>query len=544
MGFLNLEGLRYLTAQLKTLFATKTYVDEKFENSGTVKSVANIGPDGTGNVALTAENIQAIPNTAAVVSYLEDGTPGDAIPLNADTLGGRPAEDFALSENGLPTVEASKSGTVFQIDSVEAQQFILVPDADYVDGDTFTIAGRSVEAKLPNGTSLPGNFFIAGAKIICLLNNNTLYFAAGGGAGGGGAGTAKLCIYKAVFTQEGWTLKTDEGTSESWYEQTVALEAYNTNKSATPNTVLLTPMFIKGESEEENSANAELASFKNDNGQVSVGDATVTVKAVLSSAPNVSGTVYWASTDVVGIAGGGSVPDNVMLYRMDDDTPGQPPTPINADTLQGHNAEYFEEMAIHTYTCVTSGTNHALTGTGNNIKFVADSDFAEGDTISVNGTAVTAQTQGGETLGDGAWVAGAVVVCYLEGRTLNFNEGAFGAVKSGQIIFASALNSMNANTYTNYDSPYFLNGICKKSCNVHFFAAIAYQAQNEKAFTFSVTVNGEVKLSTNGPDGGAANINRDMGTLEINKGDVVSASFPIGAGGANQRGGAIIGILD
>lgn len=341
MGFLNLEGLRYLTAQLKTLFATKTYVDEKFENSGTVKSVANIGPDGTGNVALTAENIQAIPNTAAVVSYLEDGTPGDAIPLNADTLGGRPAEDFALSENGLPTVEASKSGTVFQIDSVEAQQFILVPDADYVDGDTFTIAGRSVEAKLPNGTSLPGNFFIAGSKIICLLNNNTLYFAAGGGAGGGGSGTAKLCIYKAAFAQEGWTLKTDEETSESWYEQTVALEAYNTNKSATPNTVLLTPMFMKEESEEENSANAELVSFINDSGQVSVGDATVTVKAVLDSAPSVSGTVYWASTDVVGIAGGGSVPDNVMLYRMDDDTPGQPPAPVNADTLQGHAADYF-----------------------------------------------------------------------------------------------------------------------------------------------------------------------------------------------------------
>lgn len=345
MGFLNLEGLRYLTAQLKTLFATKTYVDEKFENSGTVKSVANIGPDGTGNVALTAENIQAIPNTAAVVSYLEDGTPGDAIPLNADTLGGRPAEDFALSENGLPTVEASKSGTVFQIDSVEAQQFILVPDADYVDGDTFTIAGRSVEAKLPNGTSLPGNFFIAGSKIICLLNNNTLYFAAGGGAGGGGSGTAKLCIYKAAFAQEGWTLKTDEETSESWYEQTVALEAYNTNKSATPNTVLLTPMFMKEESEEENSANAELVSFINDSGQVSVGDATVTVKAVLDSAPSVSGTVYWASTDVVGIAGGGSVPNNVMRYRMDDGTPAQPPTPINADTLQGHAADYFATAA-------------------------------------------------------------------------------------------------------------------------------------------------------------------------------------------------------
>ena len=268
--------------------------------------------------------------------------------------------------------------------------------------------------------------------------------------------------------------------------------------------------------------------------------------------------------NVLYFTGGGNAPGNVMRYRMDDSTPGQQPEQtIWGQTSDGQDAyvhsctkavynpetgktldEDFETMAIHTYTCVTSGTNHALTGTGNNIKFVADSDFAEGDTISVNGTAVTAQTQGGETLGDGAWVAGAVVMCYLEGSTLNFNEGAFGAVKSGQIIFASALNSMNVNTYTNYDSPYFLNGICKKSCNVHFFAAIGYQAQYEKAFTFSVTVNGEVKLSTNGPDGGTNNINRDMGTLEINKGDVVSASFPIGAGGANQRGGAIIGVLN
>ena len=162
----------------------------------------------------------------------------------------------------------------------------------------------------------------------------------------------------------------------------------------------------------------------------------------------------------------------------------------------------------------------------------------------MNGITVTAQTQGGETLGDGAWVAGAVVMCYLEGSTLNFNEGAFGAVKSGQIIFASALNSMNVNTYTNYDSPYFSNGVCQKSCRLHFFAAIGFQAQNAAALTFSVTVNGVVKLSTKGSDGEADNTNRDMGTLEINKGDVVSASFPMGAGGANQRGGAIIGVLN
>mgnify|MGYP006070473493 FL=1 len=327
---------------------------------------------------------------------------------------------FAQAEEGVTTVNASKTQNTFDIELPNSNQFVIIPDAAYASGDTFKIAAQPVAAKLPNGDSLPHGFFEAVAKVLCLRKDNVLYFT-----------------------------------------------------------------------------------------------------------------------------GGGNAPGNVMRYRMDDGTPAQPPAPINADTLQGHNAEYFEEMAIHTYTCVTSGTNHALTGTGNNIKFVADSDFAEGDTISVNGTAVTAQTQGGETLGDGAWVAGAVVMCYLEDSTLNFNEGAFGAVKSGQIIFAIALNSMNANKYTNYDSPYFSNGVCQKSCRLHFFAAIGFQDQNAAYFTFSVTVNGVVKLSTKGSDGGGAdNINRDMGTLEINKGDVVSASFPMGAGGANQRGGAIIGILD
>lgn len=78
---------------------------------------------------------------------------------------------------------------------------------------------------------------------------------------------------------------------------------------------------------------------------------------------------------------------------------------------------------LSTYTCATSGTTHALTGTGNNIKFVADAAFAAGDTITVNGQVVTAQTQDGAALADGAWAAGVVVVCYLEGTTLNFKGG-------------------------------------------------------------------------------------------------------------------------
>lgn len=78
---------------------------------------------------------------------------------------------------------------------------------------------------------------------------------------------------------------------------------------------------------------------------------------------------------------------------------------------------------IQEYTCVTSGTTHALTGTGNNIKFVADAPFNEGDTITVNGQSVTAQTQDGAALSDGAWVSGATVVCWLDSTTLTVGGG-------------------------------------------------------------------------------------------------------------------------
>ncbi len=78
---------------------------------------------------------------------------------------------------------------------------------------------------------------------------------------------------------------------------------------------------------------------------------------------------------------------------------------------------------LSTYTCATSGTTHALTGAGDNIKFVADAAYNEGDTITVNGTAVTAQTQDGAALVDGAWASGATVVCWLDGATLTVSGG-------------------------------------------------------------------------------------------------------------------------
>ena len=49
--------------------------------------------------------------------------------------------------------------------------------------------------------------------------------------------------------------------------------------------------------------------------------------------------------DLLYFNGGGSAPKNTMRYRLDDGTPAQPPAPINADTLQGHTAEYIATAA-------------------------------------------------------------------------------------------------------------------------------------------------------------------------------------------------------
>lgn len=78
---------------------------------------------------------------------------------------------------------------------------------------------------------------------------------------------------------------------------------------------------------------------------------------------------------------------------------------------------------ISTYTCTTSGTTHALAGTGNNIKFVADAEYKAGDTITVNGQSVTAQTQDGAALATGAWAKGATVTCWRNGTKLTVGGG-------------------------------------------------------------------------------------------------------------------------
>lgn len=75
------------------------------------------------------------------------------------------------------------------------------------------------------------------------------------------------------------------------------------------------------------------------------------------------------------------------------------------------------------YAVQKNGTVFALSGVGNNVKFIAPAAFEDGNTFTVNGAAVTALTQDGEALSGGYFVSGAVVTAYLNRSTLYFNSG-------------------------------------------------------------------------------------------------------------------------
>ena len=87
---------------------------------------------------------------------------------------------FSAMSSGVPTVSATKEQNYFDIDLPSTNQFVIVPNAAYATGDTFRIAGRAVEAMLPNGDSLPDAFFAANAKVMCLWADTILYFVGGG----------------------------------------------------------------------------------------------------------------------------------------------------------------------------------------------------------------------------------------------------------------------------------------------------------------------------------------------------------------------------
>lgn len=94
-----------------------------------------------------------------------------------------------------------------------------------------------------------------------------------------------------------------------------------------------------------------------------------------------------------------------------------------SSNLEAATKQYVDKGAISTYTHSKSGTVHTLTGSGDNIRFVATADFTSGDTFKIGTSDVTAKTIGGDSLWTGFFKNGAVVTCYKNGTTINFNGG-------------------------------------------------------------------------------------------------------------------------
>lgn len=116
-----------------------------------------------------------------------------------------------------------------------------------------------------------------------------------------------------------------------------------------------------------------------------------------------------------------------LLLRLDEE--GAPQLALTPESIGA--APAADGMSLYTHK--KSGTEHILTGSGNNIRFVAAADFAAGDTFRVNGTGCTARTVGGDTLWAGFFRAGAVVVCYRTGNALTFNGGGLPAAEAAKL---------------------------------------------------------------------------------------------------------------
>lgn len=148
---------------------------------------------------------------------------------------------------------------------------------------------------------------------------------------------------------------------------------------------------------------------------------------------------------------------------------------FNPLTYENANADAIDQamydnkqQAVGSATELAVGTVHALTR-GNTdspiFAFTATSNFAEGDTFTVDGTPVTALTTSGETLPGGAYVIGAEVIGFLRSTqlTLFVYKKPASTIAAGNVTYNNASSGLTAtdaqaaidemDEYLEYDTP-------------------------------------------------------------------------------------------
>lgn len=112
----------------------------------------------------------------------------------------------------------------------------------------------------------------------------------------------------------------------------------------------------------------------------------------------------------------------------------------------------YRKDGITTYTHSRSGTVHALIGTGYNIRFRATADFVNGDTFTVNGTAVTASTPNKESVVN-AFKSGSMVMAQINGTLLTIYSDAQTTANTALANAATAQTTAN-NHIANKSNPH------------------------------------------------------------------------------------------
>lgn len=113
--------------------------------------------------------------------------------------------------------------------------------------------------------------------------------------------------------------------------------------------------------------------------------------------------------------------------------------------------QYLKD-GLTTYTHSRSGTVHSLIGTGCNLRFRATADFVNGDTFSVNGTAVTASTPNKETVVN-AFKSGSMITAQLNGAALTIYSDAQTTANTALANAATAQTTAN-NHIANKSNPH------------------------------------------------------------------------------------------
>lgn len=128
------------------------------------------------------------------------------------------------------------------------------------------------------------------------------------------------------------------------------------------------------------------------------------------------------------------------------------PLTVEAQNIQSIDANMGKnrDAAVQLATEVKSGTVHAITRNvrgASVIRFVATSDWSQGDTCTVDGTQVSTLLPTGETLPGGAWKINSNVLAVLTGTLLTV----FTTAPSG------GGTDIDADTLQGHDAAYFMS---------------------------------------------------------------------------------------